>query len=599
MNTADKTKRFESEDFKKDPYFRNVSQFYRISGNVFKRRGAWFALFCGANGYGMSELHLGTFRGASVRSKDGNKLIDIYPTYEDRKVPFVIKADAAELTLLTRYGNVRFTYASPTMLVAEGDKGMGLRFEKIMDQHEAVKKRRDGAWEAAFRWTCSFIFKGLEGSAFDFDCRWDWEKLSSFEIKGNTAPGPDGRFTLVMEEFTHSGWVRDDYPAYEQARADMQADWDEFYAKMPKFIEPYEEGRREAEYTLWSYQMAPTGSVNHTLMLMIGSEIASQWQMCQNAVALQEHIDTSIDLLLGPVDRVSPVGQFSDLYNDAITVTQFVKPPMHGWAIKQIMKRHDLKKEVSREKLEQLYECVGRWGDWFMQYRDDDGDGIPAYEHGDETGFDDSTLFRDHMQISSPDLSAYLVLLFEAAGDLAALLEKPESEVKSWYGKSSALLERLISKMWDGERFVGLVPYTHERLVSDSFVHYMPVILGDRLPKDILNKLADDLCEEGEFLSPYGIAGERMTSDWFEASGRSIGRGNIVPPGNIYICTGLFESSRKDAGRLIASRYCAALKEQSYPFLIHPILGGVMSYHGGSWPACAYTIIGRLLSEED
>ncbi|NLL39336.1 MAG: hypothetical protein GX254_07110 [Clostridiales bacterium] len=598
MNTTGKIGNLESEDYKKDPYFRNVRQFYRIDGNVFKRRGAWFALFCTANGYGMAELHLGTFRGASVRSKDKNKLIDIFPTYEGRKVPFVVKADAAELTLLTRYGNVRFTYASPTMLVAEGDRGMGLHFEKIMDQHEAVKKRRNGAWEAAFRWTCSFVFKGLKGSSFDFDCQWDWEKLSSFEIKGNTHPGADGTFTLVMEEFTHSGWVREAYPSYEEAKADMQADWDKFYEKMPKFIEPFEEGRREAEYTLWSYIMNPTFNVDHTLMLMIGTEIASQWQMCQNAVALQEHMDIAIDLLLGPMERASPVGQYSDLYNDAITVTQFVKPPMHGWAIKQIMKHHNLLEEVPREKIEQLYESVGRWGDWFMNYRDEDGDGIPAYEHGDETGFDDSTLFREHMQVASPDLCAYLVLLFEAVGDLAVLLEKPKEESGAWYGKSADLLDRLVKKMWDGERFVGLVPYTHERLYSDSYVHYMPIILGNRLPENIVNKIADDLSVEGEFLSPYGIAGERITSDYFDASGRSIGRGNIVPPGNIYICTGLFESCRKDVGKLIAHRYCTALKEQGFPFLIHPILGNVMSYHGGSWPACAYTIICRLLTEE-
>ena len=488
------------------------------------------------------------------------------------------------------------------MLVAEGDRDMGLHFEKIMDQHEVVKPRTQGAgniiaWEAVFRWTCSFIFKGIQGSGFDFDVKWDWEKLSSFEIKGDTRPGRDGRFTLVMEEFTHAGWVRDSYPTYAEAKADMQNDWDSFHAKMPEFIKPFEAGRTEPEYTLWSYLMNPTGTINHTMILMIGTEIASQWQMCQNAVALQEHMDIAIDLLLGPLDRVSSVGQFADLYNDAFVVTQFIKPPMHGWAVKQIMKHHNLLEEVPRDKLEVLYEAMGRWGDWFMTYRDEDKDGIPAIEHGDETGFDDCTMFIDHMQVASPDIVAYLVLLFEAVGDLAGLLGKSKKTVKAWYKKSTDLLEKLITKMWDGERFTGLVPFTHERLVSGSFIHFLPIILGDRLPKHIVDKIADDLSAEGEFLCQYGIASERIDSDYFEPSGRSIGRGNIVPPGMIYICTGLFESSRRETGRLIAERYCTALKEQRYPFLINPLMGNVMSYHGGSWPACAYTIIGRLLGE--
>jgi hypothetical protein len=584
-----------------DPYFRDIKQFYNINGNVFKRRGAWFGLFVTANGYGMAAIHLGTLHGGSTRAKDKNKLMDIYPTFEGRQIPFVIQAEAAELTLLTQFGSVRFTFASDTMLVAEGDPGMGLYFEKEMEQHEIMKPRgRNGenAWEAMFRWTNSFIFKGTEGSSIAFDAKWEWEKLSTPIVKGYTKPNKAGRFALVLEEFSHTGWVRDTYPTYAEAKASMQADWDAFYARMPRFIEPFEAGRREAEYTLWSYLTNPTGTVSHTMILMIGTEIASQWQMCQNAVALQEHIDIAVDLLLGPLDRVSSVGQFSDLYNDATVVTQLVKPPMHGWALKQIMKHHNLLEEVPREKIEQLYDAVGRWGDWFMTYRDEDGDGLPSYEHSDETGFDDSTMFRQHMQVTSPDLPAYLVLLFEAVGDLAKLLGKPDSETSAWYQKSADMLERLVTKMWDGQRFTGLVPYTHERLYSDSFVHFLPIILGDRLPKNIVDKIADDLSVEGAFLSPHGIATERIGSAYFNATGMSIGRGNIVPPGMIYICTGLFESSRRETGRMIARRYCTALKEQGYPFLINPLSGNVMSWHGGSWPACAYTIIARLLSEE-
>ena len=89
-----------------------------------------------------------------------------------------------------------------------------------------------------------------------------------------------------------------------------------------------------------------------------------------------------------------------------------------------------------------------------------------------------------------------------------------------------------------------------------------------------------------------------MDSDWFEATGRSIARGNIVPPGMLFICAGLLGSARRDAGKLIAGRYCAALRDFGMPFLIHPILGNVFGFAGGSWPACVYTILGRMLTED-
>jgi len=581
-----------------DPYFRDVKSFYQVSGNLFKRRGAWFGLFVRSNGFGMAKIHLATVHGAAFRANEGSKLIELYPTHDGHRVPFVVQGEADELTLLTKYGNVRFTFGSAALLMAEGDPGMGLCFEKTMETHETVKPRRDGAWEAAFRWSCSIVFRGVNGSGFSFGDYWNWPKLSSFAIQGNTSPDANGGFTLVLEEFTHAAMMHDDYPTYAEAKADMRADWESFYQNMPKYAEPYEQGRAQSLYTLWSYLLNPTPGIAHQMILMLApSEVASQWQMCQNAAALEPELPLSIDLLMSPMDRVSPYGQFSDLYNDATTVTQMIKPPVHGWALKLIMSHRDLKAELSREKLEEIYTAVGRWGNWFLTCRDEDGDGLPAYEHGDETGFDDSTLFREHMQVASPDLSAYLVLLYEAEADLAKLLDKPE-EAEEWMTKSRTMLDKMLTLQWDGEHFCGIVPYTGERIYSLSLLHYIPAVLGDRLPREILDKLVDDLTREGEFLTEFGLATERLDSDWLEATGMSICRGNIVPPGMVYICTGLLSSARKDAGRMITERYCNALLKQGMPFVIHPLFGS-SGHGGGSWPACVYTILCRMLTELD
>ena len=117
--------------------------------------------------------------------------------------------------------------------------------------------------------------------------------------------------------------------------------------------------------------------------------------------------------------------------------------------------------------------------------------------------------------------------------------------------------------------------------------------------KEVLDKLADDLLVEGKFLTPWGLSMEELDSDWFEPSGRSIARGNIVPPSMLFICAGLLRSRRRDAGKIIAERYCAALMEQGMPFLIHPLNKGGYGFGGGggSWPACVYTILCRMLTE--
>jgi hypothetical protein len=568
---------------------------------MFKRAGAWFGLSVKGSICGDISLQLITCHGIAAKAPDKNRLISICPTYEGRKVPYTVEVYPAELTLISKYGNVRFTYADRTKLMAEGDKGMGLMFEKTMSQHETVHPRKDGAWESVFRLSSSFVFKGLKGSSFDFNGGkdyWDWERLSSGAVCGRAYPAPDGTFTLILEEFPYGGIVRDAYPTYAEARASMQADWDSFYSAMPSFIEPYEEARAECEYTTWSYLTSPYGTARYPMIQMFAGIMASQWQMCQNAVALQEHLDLAVDMLLGPLDRASAEGQLPDGYDDASCETQIIKPPIHGWAVKQIMKYHDLSKECLKEKLELLYKGIGAWGDWFMNCRDEDGDGLPTLDHGDETGLDDSTLFLKHMQVTSPDLCAYLVLLFEAVGDMAKLLNKPENEIMAWYDKSSALLKRMIDAMWDGEHFTGLVPYTRERIFSGSLVHYMPCILGNRLPQRIIDKLTDDLCDRDRFYSPWGLASEDMTSDYFCPSPGSIGRGCIIPPTILYIITGLWETSRRADARLFAENYLNALRNKGFPFLIDPKTGAGSGYFGGSWPRCAYAIIGRLLSED-
>jgi hypothetical protein len=569
---------------------------FSIDGTMFKRTGAWFGVFQRGSSLGEVSLFLGTLHGMSAMAPGRNKLIDLFPIHDGKKVPFTVESIASELTIVTRYGNIRLTYADKTKLLAQGDPGMGLLLEKTMEKHETVHPRKNGAWEAFFRMTCAFVFKGLEGSGFDFNdgkIPWNWETISSDHVYGQTRPSPDGTFTLYMEEFIYGGVVRDEYPTYADAKASMEAEWNSFISVMPKFPPDLEEKRERCEYTLWSYLTSPYGTAKYPMIQMFAGVMASQWQMCQNAVALQEHTDLAVDLLLGPIDRISPEGQLTDMYDDSICESLMVKPPMHGWAVKQIMKNHDLLKESTPEKVEKLYAGMGSWANWWLSFRDEDEDGLPSLIHSDETGLDDCTLFVNHLQVTSPDTSAYLVILFEAVGDLAQLLGKPEAEANAWYQKSKDLLQHLIDILWDGKHFAGLVPSTGEKLLSGSIVHYLPLVLGNRLPKEIIDQLVSDLLDPETFLSEYGLASENMTSDYFSPLG--FGKGIILPPAMIYICTGLWETHRKDEARLITQRYCTALSNGNFPFFINP-LSGAGAYMGCSWSNCAYTILSRLLN---
>ena len=584
----------------RNPFFTEAKQFYPIAPYMFSRRGSWMALQCDNDKYASGMLYLSTLHGTKTHTgnRDANKLFRIEPTFEGRRVSFSVQTAATEFTLHTRHGDVRFAYADPTTLMAEGDPGMGLYFNRTGEAHECAKRRKGGAWEYPVSQTVSFIFKGLEGSEFNFEDHWNWYHIHNDVAIGRTTPNADGKFTLVIEEYpfcaTYSG---KDYPTYAEGKAATQANWEAFLEKFPKFVQPYESKRVETAYILWCHLVAPTARTKYELMQMFPGVEDSQWQLVMNGVALQELPELSLGLILASMEYQDPEGQLVDMYDEVLFSTSQLKPPIHGWAIKNIMRYHDIAKLWPKEGIEELYEKAGRWADWFMKYRDDDGDGLPGFEGGGENGFNEVTAYFDTVSLATPDLCAYLVLSFEAQGDLAKILGKPQAEIDAWYKKAKDLLERMIDKMWDGEHFVCLKEYTHEPVFSGANIHYLPIMLGDRLPKEIIDKMCADLEDDMGILSKFGLATERIDSDFLTFQGVRMGDGAISAPSQLFICTGLWEAGRKELCRKAVSRYCGRLIQRGFSHFVNPVTGDG-TFFCGTWNRCVYAILSRLVSEE-
>ena len=576
------------------PFNQDTDQLFNIMSTPFFRHLGYMGVFASmrsGSGYGQGALYVGSRRGAANAFGKVN-LIDFAPTYNGEKTPYSVKTSATQLTLCSRLGDIRICFAEPSLMMIEGDKGMGLRFEKIMEMHEIMKPRGEDAWEGVFRWVSSVVFKPLAGKLV-VDAPWKWEELTTPRVTMNMTPDDGGTILLALEDFTHAGWVRDSYPSYREALANVTQDWEGFLKTIPRFDVQLEERREEAAYILWSHLAGPSGKIKRPLMYMFGTGCASEWQMCQNAVALGSiDLALSTELLLNMFDEASPVGQLPDFYDDMRGLNQLIKPPLQGWALKLLMQKHDLGAKIPKDKLEALYTGCSNWANWFMIYRDDDHDGIPQFEHGDETGGDDVSVFKYNPIMETPDLCSYLGLLFEALGDIAQMLGREQAEADDWRRRSKEIIEKMIGAMWNGERFVALVNRTHEVVATDSYLYYLPIILGKRLPAAIIDKLADDLAVEGDLLTRYGFASEKLSSRDFRLAAR-MSLGSILPAVNILLCTGLMDAGKTDLAKLAARRYCQAMKERGLSMIVNPFSGPMMA-SGGSWPACAYTILSTI-----
>ena len=536
---------------------------YSIASQVFTRAGSHFGIAAkpfrhakpqDMGRWGTSDIFLITGRGGAVGMRGDNLCMQFRPMHHGVRVPFAVQGSPTELTLLTAYGTIRFCFAEPGLLLIQGEKDLGLCLEADLGLHRILRKREGQSWESSHGACCCLVYTPVVG-ALELTAPYDMDKLSTPQVRGEILPDANGAFLFAVEEFRELGYVRPAYPSYEEGLRNAAEDWARYLGAQPA-IPGFAAGRERAAYQTWSMLTSPSGRAKHAQIWRDFGHVADNFRSCLCAAALSGNLPLAMDLLLGQLDEQSPDGQIPVFFDDMRGLTQAVVPPAQGWALECLMQTHDLAKEVPAEQLSALYAGLSRWARWFDAYRDDGGDGLPCYESAEECGLEDNPIFAARPVAALPDLSAFLALLEEKLGDLAEMTGRA-GEAADWYARSRARIGRMIAAFWNGKRFIGRVPGTGEVLESESLLFYRPLVLGRRLPAEIIDAMADDLSEGNGFLTPAGFLTQRLTSRDYNPL--RAGSGRIAAMENALVTTGLFRAGKDEAAREAAKRWCGAL----------------------------------------
>ena len=540
---------------------------YSVASQVFTRAGSYLGVAAkpfrhakpqDMGRWGTADIHLVTGRGGNA-GRGSNLCMQLRPMHHGVRVPFAVHGTPAELRLLTAYGDIRFCFAEPGLLLIRGENGLGLCLEADLGLHHIFRKREGQSWESTHIPCCSLVYTPVVGT-LELTAPYDVDKLSTPQVRGELFPGETGEFLFAVEEFRELGYVRPSFPAYEEGLRNASADWERCLSALPA-IPGFAAGRERAAYQVWSMLTAPSGRARHTQIWQDFGHAADSFRSCLCAAALSGDLPLALELLLNQLDEQSPDGQIPVFFDDMRGLTQTVVPPAQGWALECLMQTHDLAKEVPAEQLAALYEGLSKWVLWFDAYRGDAGDGLPCYESAEECGLEGTPLFTARCVAALPDLSAFLALLEEKLGDLAAMTDRGEaSEV--WYARSRARIDRMIAAFWNGRRFIGRAP-DGTVLDSESLLFYRPLILGKRLPAEIIDAMAEDLSEGNGFLTPAGFLTQRMTSPDYDPL--SAGSGRISAMENALVTTGLFRAGKTEAACEAAKRWCGALLQPVSP----------------------------------
>ncbi|WUH88955.1 trehalase family glycosidase [Streptomyces sp. NBC_00433] len=341
-----------------------------------------------------------------------------------------------------------------------------------------------------------------------------------------------------------------------------------------------------AAYVLWSATVRPAGFLRRPAVLMSKHWMDKvwSWDHCFNALALAPGLpDLAWDQFQIPFDHQDETGALPDSITHSEVLYNFVKPPIHGWALRRLRER--LPRPLGPGELGETYRRLGRWTDFWLQARTAPGESLPHYQHGNDSGWDNATAFDDRRVLITADLAAFLVLQLAELAVLADDLGDTEAAARH-RGRADGLQDALLADLWSGDRFHSRSPLSPDPSTSRSLLDLMPIVLGERLPRDIGDRLAERIASH---LTPHGLATEHIDSPHYESNG--YWRGPIWAPATVLIEDGLRRSGHTDLADDISRRFRALCEKSGFAENFDALTGEGLRDRAYTWTAGSYLLL--------
>ena len=306
------------------------------------------------------------------------------------------------------------------------------------------------------------------------------------------------------------------------------------------------------------------------------------WDHCFNAMALSPgRTDAAVDQFLAPFDHQDECGALPDSVTHSEVLYNYVKPPIHGWALQRL--RATASRELTVEELGQIHDGLAGWSRFWLEARRRAGHALPYYQHGNDSGWDNSTTFDVDRVIESPDLAAFLALQLDVLADLSDELGRPSKE---WRDSGDRMVRDLVDQLWTGTEFVAVGALSGRPSTATSLLNLLPLVLGDRLPLDVRSSMADRLRDH---LTAHGPATEPVSSSHYEDDG--YWRGPIWAPSTAIVEDGLRRSGFTDLADVVSARFRALCERSGFAENFDARTGAGLRDRAYTWTAAVYLLL--------
>jgi hypothetical protein len=542
----------------------------------FSHSGSWLCLSpVVAQATYADDLHLVSHRNGM------HAVLRLVPEVAGARVPAEVTANPAALTWTVGRGQVVAAFESPSALRLRG-RGLGLRITAA----DTTLTPFSGTYFFHDPVTSSYVF-----TSYETGHRYRLTLLSgTVTASGTAALGTaeravvlGGEWEVVLEELTTARSA----PPTGRSFDEVVAASTRAFTAFADAVAPWRGDRTPAAglacYVLWSATVAPAGFVGRPGVLMSKHWMDKiwSWDHCFNALALAEGApELAADQLQVVFDHQTEEGALPDSITHAEVLYNFVKPPIHGWAVGRL-----------RERLpgglpdpSRLYRQLAAWTNFWLDHRRAPGQPFPHYEHGNDSGWDNATVFDSGRPVRSPDLAAFLVSQMHELARLATETGDPAAAAH-WTHEADAMRAALLAELWTGTHFTSRTVDGTAHTTA-SLLDLMPIVLGDELPADVHRTVAAGVAGH---LTPVGLATERPDSPHYESDG--YWRGPVWAPTTVLVEDGLRRGGAVDLADQVSARFRAACEKSGFAENFDALTGQGLRDRAYTWTASAYLLL--------
>ena len=351
---------------------------------------------------------------------------------------------------------------------------------------------------------------------------------------------------------------------------------------------PANENERIAHYVLWGNFVRAGGCLHYDAMYMNKLAMGNiwSWDNCFGAMALaHSHPEKAFEQLKVIFDWQDSSGALPDYVNDTFVSFSCVKPPIYGFTVEKLREENDFFRRP--EIVKYLYYKISKLTNFWLHRRIDGQLGLPCYFHGNDSGWDNASVFHAGVPVCSPDLGAYLVQQMDMLADLAGELNMKEDKY-AWKLRADNLFSAMMSRLYTEDAFVSrLCPDGKIDPNAKSLLNLLPVVIWYRLPEKILERLVSVL--ENEFEQNFGLSTESTGSVYYKKGGYWLGP-VWAPVSYIFISSlrkaGYHQMAQRLAGKFLNLVYISGMAEN-----FDPVSGEGYDDNAFAWTASVYLLL--------